>query len=445
MPTAFRATYLADPRLIAVRNVMAVLDGRSLDSVLEGVPTDIDPRDRALAAEISFGVCRWYRRLDAIAGLMLHKPLKHRDLDLHVLILVGIYQLLYSRVPPHAAVSTTVDGTQSLGKGWARKLVNGVLRRLQRETGELEARVDQDPAVRFALPDWLYRHVETAWPAQSAGIFAAWQQRPPMTLRVDQQRSSRSDYARQLADAGIAAQPHPQVATGLVLDAAVPVERLPGFDQALVSVQDAGAQLAAEYLDLAPGQRILDACAAPGGKTLDILQRFPANEVVALDVDRQRLKRVAQNLARAGLQAELVCGDAGAPDGSGWSAGRYDRILVDAPCSATGVMRRHPDIRLLRRPSDIAGLVGRQAAMLDALWPLLEAGGRLLYVTCSVLPEENEGQIAAFLARHDDATTVELPTSPGTSSGKGVQLLPGTDETDGFYYAALRKGVAGQS
>jgi 16S rRNA (cytosine967-C5)-methyltransferase len=439
-----RATYLADPRLIAVRNVMAVLDGRSLDSVLDGMPPEIDPRDRALAAEMSFGVCRWYRRLDAFAGLMLHKPLKQRDLDLHVLILVGIYQLLYSRVPPHAAVSTTVNGAQSLGKGWARKLVNGTLRRLQRETAALSTEVDRDPVLRFALPDWLYRQVEAAWPQQSERIFAAWQQRPPMTLRVDRQRLSRADYASQLADAGIAAQPHPGVATALVLDAAVPVDRLPGFDRALVSVQDAGAQLAGDFLDVAPGQRILDACAAPGGKTLDILQRVRANHVVALDVDRQRLGRVEQNLGRAGLHAELACGDAAAPDGNGWSAARYDRILVDAPCSATGVMRRHPDIRLLRRQGDIAALVGRQAAILDALWPLLEAGGRLLYVTCSVLPDENERQIDAFLERHADALPVDLPLSVGTPTGKGVQLLPGIDETDGFYYAALQKGAAGQ-
>lgn len=431
-----------DPRLIAVANVLAVLDGQSLDSVLADAqrqqPVD-DDRDRALAAELSYGVCRWYRRLDALVSSLLQKPFKPRDRDLHTLLLVGAYQLLYSRVPAHAAVSTIVEGSRGLRKQWASKLVNGVLRRLQRERETLALQVDRAPAVRFAQPGWLYDAIHTAWPAQSADVLAALQQRPPMVLRVDLRQTGRAEYAALLAAAGMAARPHATVASALVLDQPVPVERLPGFGHGLVSVQDAGAQLAGSYLDLRDGQRVLDACAAPGGKTLDILQRADRLAVTALDVDADRLGRVTENLERAGLSATLCSGDAAEPAGSDWGALRYDRILVDAPCSATGVMRRHPDIRLLRRADDVARLVVRQAAILDALWPLLLPGGRLLYATCSLLPAENAQQVDSFVARHADARVADLPTAPGTAAGKGVQLLPGIDDTDGFYYAAIEK------
>jgi 16S rRNA (cytosine967-C5)-methyltransferase len=428
---------LPDPRTSAVGNVLAVLEGRSLDSVLAAAPAMADDRDRALAAELSFGVCRWYRRLDALVSSLLQKPFKRKDRDLHVLLLIGAYQLLYSRIPPHAALSTTVEASRRLGKSWASKLVNGVLRRLQREQALLGAAADVDESVRYALPDWLYRAVSTAWPQHSSRIFPALQLRPPMTLRVDLEQAERSDYIASLGTSGIKARAHATVPTAVVLDVPVPVQRLPGFASGLVSVQDAGAQLAGDYLHLRPGLRVLDACAAPGGKALDILQRAPDVHLTALDVDPERLQKVAENLRRAGLHAELEAGDAADPQAA-WGRRRYDRILVDAPCTATGVMRRHPDIRLLRRAADVAELVQRQAMILDALWPLLAPGGRLLYATCSLLPAENAEQIEAFVAGHADAEVVELPTTPGTRSGKGVQLLPGIDDTDGFYYAALR-------
>ena len=429
---------MADPRIAAVNNVLAVLDGRSLDHVLATAPAT-DERDRALAAELSFGVCRWYRRLDALIALLLQKPFKSRDRDLHVLLLVGAYQLLYSRIPPHAAVSSVVEASRGLGKAWASKLVNGVLRRLQREREALEQRVDTDAATRFAQPDWLYQAIVSAWPAQAERILASLQGRPPMVLRVALSQIGRADYLARLAAQGLSAQAHPTVPSALVLDSAVPVDRLPGFEQGLVSVQDAGAQLAAACLDLRQGQRVLDACAAPGGKTLDILQHVGGLQVTALDVDAERLQRVAQNLQRGGLHADLHAGDAAQPQHTDWGASHYDRILVDAPCSATGVMRRHPDIRLLRRASDLPDLVQRQSTILSALWGLLIPGGRLVYVTCSLLPAENAQQVEAFLARHQDARAVELPTVPGTRCGEGVQLLPGIDDTDGFYYAALQK------
>jgi 16S rRNA (cytosine967-C5)-methyltransferase len=355
--------------------------------------------------------------------------------------LVGAYQLLYSRIAPHAAISTAVEASRRLGKPWASKLVNGVLRRLQRDQDVLAAAVDRNEAIRYALPDWLYDAICAAWPEQRSAILPALQARPPMVLRVDLNQISRGEYLRQLVAMGIPARPHPSVATALVLEIPHAVERLPGFARGLVSVQDAGAQLAGAYLDPRPGQRVLDACAAPGGKTLDILQRAANLQVTAVDLDGERLRRVDENLRRAGHRAALHVGDAARPEDAEWGRQRYQRILLDVPCSATGVLRRHPDIRLLRRELDIAALVERQAAILAALWPLLLPGGRLLYVTCSLLPVENALQLDAFLQRHADAAVVELPAIPGIRSGGGVQLLPGIDDTDGFFYAALEKRV----
>ena len=438
MPTGSRGSCLADPRQIAVRNVLAVLDGRSLDTALAATANTMDARDRALAAELSYGVCRWHRRLDSLVSQLLRKPFKKKDRDLQVLLLLGAYQLLYSRIPPHAAVSATVETSRKLGKAWASKLINGVLRRLQRERSDLEALTDARPAVRYALPDWLYQSLEADWPQQLEAIAAATQQRAPMTLRLDLGRVGRSEYLRRLEAVGIGAQAHASVSTALVLDTPVAVERLPGFDTGLVSVQDAAAQLAGAYLEAQPGHRVLDACAAPGGKTLDILQRTPGLQVTALDLDAERLQRVRENLQRAACNAELVAADAADPQGAAWGGRRYDRILVDAPCSATGVIRRHPDIRLLRRAADVPALVSRQAAILDACWSRLAPGGRLLYVTCSLLNAENSGQIEAFLGRHANAEVVELPAVPGVRRGAGVQLLPGVDDTDGFFYAALQ-------
>lgn len=433
---------MADPRLAAVANLQAVLDGRSLDAALAAAAVQPDDRDRALAAELSYGVCRWYFRLDALIGRLLQRPLKARDRDVHLLLLVGAYQLLYSRIPPHAAVATAVDACRGLGKGWAGGLVNGVLRRLQREREQLEASVDGDPAVRHALPPWLYQAIADAWPAQADAVLEALQHRPPMTLRVDLGRIPRADYASRMAEAGLAARPHPTVASAVILDEPVAVERLPGFAQGLVSVQDAGAQLAATLLDPQPGDRVLDACAAPGGKTLALAQHAAGIELTALDIDAQRLDRVTQNLTRGAAGGRVLVGDAAEAAGAAWADAPYQRILADVPCSATGVLRRHPDIRLLRRAGDIDALVARQAAILDALWGLLAPGGRLLYVTCSLLPRENAQQVERFLERHPEAAVQVLSGVPGTPAGKGVQLLPGIDDTDGFFYAALTRPVA---
>jgi len=282
--------------------------------------------------------------------------------------------------------------------------------------------------------------VEQAWPQQAGALLEGLLERPPFTLRLDLHKTTPAGYAAELARLGVTARPVRGIPSALILDRPLPVAELPGFREGVVSVQDAGAQLAAFFLDPEPGMRVLDACAAPGGKTGHLLERGGKLELVALDADGTRLERVAQNLQRLGRSAHLVVGDAAAPAGE-WAQRSYDRILADVPCTATGVMRRHPDIRLLRRPGDVQALMERQRRIVDALWRLLRPGGKLLYATCSVLPQENEEQVGAFLARHEDARVVELPTGRGITTEHGLQLLPIDRETDGFYYSLLEKGA----
>jgi len=431
-----------DPRLAAIRNLAGVLDGRSLDTLLAESAAGLEEQQRTLASELSYGLCRWYYQLHAIVAARLRKPLRARDRDVELLMLLGAYQLMHTRVPPHAAVSTAVELTRRLDKGWASKLVNGFLRGLQRDLDNpdaaLHAQLREQPQLRFAQPKWFVRAIQAAWPQQGNAILLALQERAPMTLRLNTRRLTRSDYLAQLAEAGIAAQTLSEVPGALVLEQPLAVTRVPGFLQGLVSVQDAGAQLAAQLLDVREGQSILDACAAPGGKTGHILELADAIELVALDVDSERLERVQENLERIGRSARLEVGDAASPPAE-WVRKGFDRILVDAPCSATGVMRRHPDIRLLRRRSDIDRLARRQAEILNGLWPCLRPGGRLLYATCSLLPQENEQQVEQFLQRCPDARSIELPKSWGHARAVGRQTLPGELTMDGFYYALLEK------
>lgn len=430
------------PRLAAIQNLAAVLDGRSLDAVLPASTARLPEQQRGLASELSYGLCRWYRQLHAIVAGRLKKPLRTRDRDIELLMLLGVYQLMHTRVPPHAALSTTVDLTRRLGKAWAGKLVNGVLRGIQRELGDPESRLHRqlqaDLSIRYAQPKWFVRAMQRAWPQRYEAILEALQQRAPMTLRLHSRRVQRAEYLHTLADAGIAAYALPEVPDAVVLEQPCAVTRLPGFLQGQVSVQDAAAQLAARLLDVRQGQRILDACAAPGGKTGHILELADNLDVTAMDVDPERLQRVAENLQRIGRPATLLVGDAAQPPGQ-WRETGYDRILLDAPCSATGVMRRHPDVRLLRRRADIDALAQRQAQILEALWPCLRAGGKLLYATCSLMPQENEQQVEQFLQRRPDARSIELPDSWGHRRGAGRQTLPGEMTMDGFFYALLEK------
>jgi 16S rRNA (cytosine967-C5)-methyltransferase len=431
-----------DARNAAVKVLVEVLGaGRSLSASLPAALQATEPRERALAQDLCYGVLRWWPRLEAVAGALLARPLKARDRDIHCVVLIGLYQLMYTRVPAHAAVDATVKLAAVLGKAWARGVVNAVLRRFQREHAETLARVDGDEAAALAHPRWLIDAMKAAWPADWRRIAQAANERPPMYLRVNRRRGGREEYRDELAAAGIAATVPPHGAEALLLEQPLDVNQLPGFAEGRVSVQDAAAQLAAELLAARPGERVLDACAAPGGKTAHILERQPAvGTLVAVDQDAGRLQRVRDNLDRLGLTAALVCADAAAPE-TWWDGQPFDRILLDAPCSGTGVIRRHPDIKRLRRPADIAALVVQQERLLEAAWRMLRPGGMLLYSTCSIMPEENDGQIGRFLARHPEAGQCPLRAEWGRALSVGRQILPGEEGMDGFYYACLDRSA----
>ncbi|VAX06261.1 16S rRNA (cytosine(967)-C(5))-methyltransferase [hydrothermal vent metagenome] len=443
MHTALREKCLAkryaSSRAIAADIICQVAGGRSLSDELSRRLDKAQPDQRPLIQELCYGVMRWHPRLVALIRLLLQRPLKSKDGDVHALILLGCYQLLYMRVADHAAVTETVEATRALGKPWAAGLVNGVLRRLQREQKKLLQILEQDPVAHNACPAWLLDALQTAWPRHWQDIIETTNARPPMSLRVNLLQVDRADYIQQLADRGIASAAIQHVPSGLVLERPIDVSELPGFSMGAVSVQDGGAQLAVDLLDLHPEQQVLDACAAPGGKSCHILETEPElASLTAIDVDAGRLDRVRENLQRLRLRAEVAVGDASAPDGA-WVQHSYDRILLDVPCSATGVIRRHPDIKLLRRPEDIPVLMMLQSSILDAIWPLLAPGGMLLYCTCSILPEENEKQVEGFLQRQGDAAERPLDSEWGHVRSCGRQILPGEQTMDGFYYARLDK------
>ncbi len=416
-----------------------IRQGRSLSAVMPAWQDQVAATDRALLQELCYGVSRWYWRLDAIARQFSRKPFKAKDSDIHCLILVGLYQMLYLRVPDHAAVSESVAATKALNKPWARALVNAVLRNFQRQQESILPGLEQDPVTNYAHPRWLVQQIRTAYPDEWRGVLEANNQYPPMCLRVNSRHINRADYLGLLDAAGYQATQLPFSDEGLLLSSAVDVESLPGFADGYFSVQDAAAQLAAGLLDAQPGERILDACAAPGGKTAHVLERQPQlAEMVALDHDSERLVRVEQNLARLKLSASVACADATQAD-AWWDGVMFDRIMLDAPCSATGVIRRHPDIKLLRRESDIEQLVTLQRQILHSLWPLLKPGGMLLYVTCSVLPQENVRQLKQFCADTNNAEHIPIRAGWGSEQNFGRQILPGQMGMDGFYYACLRK------
>jgi len=426
-------------RAAAARIVAGVVPGGvTLSAALPAGLETVAPAQRSLVQELCYGTLRWHIRLRAILRRLLQRPLKRRDADIEALLLIGLYQLLYLRVPAHAAVSETAGAARTLHKAWAVRLVNGVLRRFQREGAGLGAEVDADDATRLSCPAWLLARLREDWPDEWETIAQANNARPPMTVRVNRRRIDRDGWLRQAAGQP-GGRPLECCPDAVELERPVDVQRLPGFTEGLVSVQDAAAQLACPLLDVPPNGRVLDACAAPGGKTAHLLERAPAGmRLVALDADPERLERVGETLRRLGLEAELRSGDAGEP-GSWWDGEPFDRILLDAPCTATGVIRRHPDIRHLRRAADVGRLAAQQRRLLDGLWPLLRPGGRLLYVTCSVLREENSAGVTAFLAQHDDAAAVPLEGPWGRPATPGRQILPGEEGMDGFYYALIGK------
>ena len=397
-------------------------------------------RDRALARELATGVIRRLPSLRHLLARLLDGPLRRTEPRLETVLLLGLYQVLHTRIPAHAAVHETV---RLAGRHPRRRgLVNAIVRRAAAERVALLAALAGSPDVeaRYDHPRWLVDVLRADWPDEWEAIVAANCGRAPMTLRAARRAGGRNVCLRTLRNAGIIASPHPAAPDAVVLDRPVAVDDLPGFAQGAISVQDAAAQLAVPLLDLGPGLRVLDSCAAPGGKTMQILDTEPdLREVLAVDVDPQRLARVEENVARTGGRVRLVAADASAP-GKWWDGVPFDRILVDAPCSGTGVIRRHPDIKHHRRPADIDALEARQRALLGAAWRMLAPSGRLVYATCSVLSREGPRQVARFLARHRDAEPVEIGW--GRACGPGRQILPGEVDMDGFFHACVTK--AGQ-
>ncbi|WP_236824094.1 16S rRNA (cytosine(967)-C(5))-methyltransferase RsmB [Bisgaardia hudsonensis] len=427
-------------RAVAAQVILQVLDqGKSLATLIPEYQSKIKSQDLPLLQEICFGICRVLPRLEKIISLLVSKPLKGKTRIIHCLLLVGLYQILYTRIPAHAAVDEVVNATKVLNLESFRGLLNGVLRNFLRDEEQILKKVDLH--WQTLHPEWLVnklKKVYTNW----RDIINANNQKPPMWLRVNLQKTTLENYRTLLQEQGIESvqTDHPQA---LRLAQPCPVHLLPYFFDGWISVQDLHAQWSALLLDPKNEEFILDACAAPGGKTTHILEKAPTATVVALDVEASRLQRVEENLQRMQQQAVVICGDATKPDE--WlsevseSAVQFDRILLDAPCSATGVIRRHPDIKWLRKEEDIAPLVELQGDILEVLWGKLKPNGILLYATCSLLPEENSQQIATFLQNHKEAKLEKLPFSDINEIGH--QFFPSENAGDGFYYAKLRKQI----
>ncbi len=434
-------------RLAVVKILLQVtLHGRNLPDAIAHYFGKIEENDRSLIQAMSYGVIRLYPRLRFIANQLISKPLKSKDQDVVLLILSGLYQLIEMRIPDHAAVSETVKITKALKKPWAKNLVNAVLRNYQRQSGVINNKIDKNAEAKYAHPFWWIKRIKKHWAEESRWqqILLANNQNPPMTLRLNTQHIKRTDYLQLLQKQEIAATEAKHSPSAIYLEKPVQVNLLPLFEEGKVSVQDEAAQLAAILLNPLKGERILDACAAPGGKTIHLLERESEIDLVALDIEESRLQKVQENLDRCQLKAQLLVANAFDP-GSWWDKKAFDRILLDAPCSASGVIRRHPDIKLLRHEDDIAKLVHDQAQILDALWPLLKSGGMLLYATCSVLAEENTLQIQHFLKKHTDADLQPINSEWGQQQIAGKQILPGESGKngehgmDGFFYALIQK------
>ncbi|WP_150911854.1 16S rRNA (cytosine(967)-C(5))-methyltransferase RsmB [Marinobacter halotolerans] len=422
-------------RAVAAQVMLAVEQGRSLSQCLPPALNRLPETDRPALQAQCFGTCRWFYQLDGELQGRLKKPLKPADRVIHHLMLVALFQLRHSERASYAVLNETVEACRALDKPHLTGLVNAILRAAERE-GPPGVTSDY---LRFAHPPWMVEKLRHNWPDDWQSILEANNTQAPMTLRVNARRFTRQAYLDLLGDAGIEARPTPFAPHGLQLETPVPVERLPYFADGAVSVQDEAAQLCTTLLDLAPGQRVLDACAAPGGKTCAILEACEdLSEVVAIDESADRLPRIEENLTRLDLTATVQQADAAQTD-DWWDGQAFDRILLDVPCSATGVIRRHPDIKLLRRESDIVPLAGIQLGLLNALWQTLRPGGRLVYATCSVFPQENHRIIRRFLKQTDQAVLLapDLPWGRDTEAGR--QLLPTPQSHDGFFYAVLEK------
>ncbi|MFD1261564.1 16S rRNA (cytosine(967)-C(5))-methyltransferase RsmB [Entomomonas asaccharolytica] len=428
-----------NPRLAACKALTPVLQNKaSLASTLPIQLALVEETNKALVQELTLGTARWQPRLELLLNKLLEKPLKNSDKDIEALLYIGLYQLLYMRTPAHAAINETVSCVTTLKKLWAKGLVNAVLRNCQRESADIFTSLAKDPVEFTAHPRWLQKRLKQDWPDNWQAICEANNIHPPMTLRVNTRHTTRENYLNLLNEANLQATPCSYSTEGIQLLTPCPVNQLPYFVEGWLSVQDEAAQLAAHLLELKPQQRVLDACCAPGGKTCHILELQPQLiEVVAIDAESSRLERVTENLQRLNLQATLKVAD-GRDTANWWDSKPFDRILLDAPCSATGVIRRHPDIKLTRKEQDITPLATLQRELLTAIWPTLAVGGILVYATCSVIPEENTENIQKFLADHSNARELDIGNI-GFKQPCGRQLFPQIDGHDGFYYAKLIK------
>ena len=428
-----------DTRALAARGLAEIaLRGASLREVMQrDAPKLADPRDRALLMALLSEGARWWLRFDPAVDGLLEKSLRHKDPAVHALLVLGLVQLEILELQDYAAVAATVEAVRALKRPPLAGLVNAVLRRWQRERESLLAKLDARPQTRHAHPAWLADVLQRDWPQQAETVMLADNREPPLMLRVNRRRSERATLIDQLQAAGHAAAAHPWLTDALVLPHSTDITRLPGFDEGHFAVQDGAAQIAADLADLRDGLSVLDACAAPGGKACHLLERADI-DLTALEFDPARAERIRQNLMRLRLDAKIVVGDAGAPK-HWWKGQPFDRILIDAPCSASGVLRRRPDVRLHRRGSDVATMSAQQRHILAALWPLLAPGGRLLYITCSLLRAENEAIVGELLTQQADARTVPFTLPAGQAAAVGWQILPGDGDLDGMYYAVLQK------
>lgn len=412
---------------------------RSLSHLSYALQEISDGSQRAYIQELCFGVARWYFSLTFLANQLLQKPLKEKDQDAYILLLIGLYELLHMRTAEHAAVSEAVKAAKAMKKPWAASLVNAILREFLRKKEELLNQVKLNDEALYAHPQWLIDSVKEAWPQHWQAILEANNQRPPMTLRVNQQKTSRDRYLQQLIDHGIKAKPTQNSPVGIILEWPCGVSALPKFYEGFVSVQDESAQCVCDLLELEEGLKVLDACAAPGGKASHILEACPTIEsLTALDKDQGRLIRIQENFDRLHLSGKLICGDASQTK-TWWDGELFDRILLDAACSATGVIRRHPDIKLFRREEDILALANRQLLLLQSLWPTLKPGGRLVYATCSILPAENDRVVEQFIKQMEDVQNILIEASWGHPMCYGRQIQTGKNQMDGFYMAVLEK------
>lgn len=431
----------AEARALACRILTQSIKSKtSLDIVIHQSQQELNHLGQeGFIKDICYGVVRWYPRLQAILKILLDKPVRSKDREVEILALCGLYQLEYQNTANHAAVAETVSACDVLSRNWAKGLINAVLRRFLREREDILEELAQIPSAEYSHPHWLIEKIREDWPDNAEQILQANNQHPPMCLRLNLEQMNRDSYLAELAHQGIVAKAHELIDSAIILGEPIQVHALPGFDQGWVSVQDAAAQIAADLLDAGAGQRVLDACAAPGGKTGHILERQKElSELHALDVKKNRLQRIAENLERLKLNANLICADASQPE-QWWDRRPYDRILLDVPCSACGVIRRNPDIKIVRTQKDIDDISQLQFRIISNIWPLLASGGKLVYCSCSIFRQENDKVIHRFNEETNDVQIHKITAEWGIETDYGRQILPGQHDMDGFFYALLEK------